>query len=181
MNNLPREGERVLFVTFVDAKLKPFSLFTVGGNGCHHCYDVEYSRAERSLVASDVGNARPYLDRLRIHWWAAADLDLSAVKVYGDKTGKPTGQHPSPKFRVAGDAVVGGFPCSARERFKVEDLARHIQFFEGSLVHCYFCNDYFDGAWGPDRPCRHVTWCSECHMWSTPSERCDHDKRKEVK
>lgn len=43
------------------------------------------------------------------------------------------------------------------------------------VIYCTECQDNLRIDY-TDYPCEHIWWCDKCDWWSTPEERCDHEK-----
>lgn len=186
-NAMPLRGERIEFVElFPDGR--PFSFYashprvdrvtgavTRGGR----TYDIEWSRAERAWLFQDIGGG-PHMEDWRRPWWARADFDVSAVKLYSNGSGKQL-RRAIPRGNRVPDATL--VPCPGRpkrEWFPIAELEARASCSEGRMVYCFYCNDWFDGGQTVATLCRHVSWCDECGVWSEPQERCRHDTRVEV-
>jgi len=152
----------------------PYQVYTREPDGVHHMYDIEPSRSSRGYLVALTGGGPPALRHRAGKWWGHPDLDLATVRVYGDKSGYPLkGVRPDPKNRVGDNHLVSP-PKSPL--ILLGSLGSFVEESE-RIVYCGYCNDFYDAPDG-DVVCRHVSWCRECRLWSTPDERCDHDKRK---
>lgn len=145
-------------------------------------YDIEYSRMERSYILECEQGGRPHLQNSRARYWAASDLDLTKVPVYADQTGRPTpGRRLDPKNRVGDDYRVPVPKKAKRAWFPISELSARVE-CPDYVIYCWHCSDHLTVEWGCSRaPCRHVSYCEKCGVWSTPQERCPCDTRKEVK
>ncbi len=178
-NHLPHANEFAVFLELTDDGT-PYQLFTAGINGDNvRVYDVEYSRREQCFYVSRCGSSLgPHIQYKNARYWASKHLDLSTVKVYSGRTGKPLKTKLRAKDRVPDDYLVP-MPRPKNLWFPVSEIGANVVPVEWP-VYCYFCNDWFDSENCGDHPCRHTSWCQKCGVWSTPGERCRHDKRKEA-
>lgn len=179
--NLYYGDERIVFVELTD-RGTPYQVFTT--QPCNkyrheHMYDIDFSRSEGQYLMSNSGGGPPHMQSGLARWWAAADLDLSAVELYSGKTGRPVkkGLKPGSKLRVPDDYLVPS-PLPKKQWFPVADLAEHVQVCD-RMIYCIFCDDWYVEPDWANTLCKHVSYCEECGMWSEPQERCRHDERKE--
>lgn len=168
MSNLPRKGERVVFVE-LSKDGTPYQVFTRTPDGHVHQFDIEHSASEGRYLMEESGGSGPRLQDPKACWWAHVSLDRRAVEV---KHPKRSGRRGLPiRGKVPYDYVVpgeGGGPIEA-----LADWAEVVD----RLLYCPACNDWFTAPDHGPGPCEHVTYCEACGMWDgQDGERCRHGK-----
>ena len=178
MNNLPHEGEEIVFVE-LNPDGSPYQVFTGVYDEAGRwkesgsMYDIERSKTSGSFLMSDSGGGDVHLQNPKSRWWMREGFPADKVDVY-DGRGNVTGDPPDPANRVADDHVLE-FEGLEGGPFAIARLADEVRVVD-MLVNCCECQDWFDGD-ETDNPCPHTRWCELCGWWSTPDEPCKHDKK----